>query len=99
MLDREDGNENRQAKRDRDKIGWLGGVIRRIQLSRHLLVTVRYLVCSWISPQPCRGPSKGKGHDGQKRLMRQENVLGKIQAFERNSEVAFEFRHATRPSE
>ncbi len=40
MLDREDGVENRQAKRDRDKIDWLEGVIRRIQSSVHVLANV-----------------------------------------------------------
>ncbi len=38
--DREDGVENRQAKRDRDKIERLGGVIRRNQSSGRVLANV-----------------------------------------------------------
>ncbi len=38
--DREDGVENRQAKRDRDKIDRLAGVIRRIQSNGHVLANV-----------------------------------------------------------
>ncbi len=40
MLDRDDGVENRQAKRDRDRVGWLGGMIgtenRRVQSTGHV---------------------------------------------------------------
>ncbi len=46
MLDREDGVKNLQAKRDRDKIDWLEGVIRRIQSSGHVLANVGILACS-----------------------------------------------------
>ncbi len=42
--DREDGVENRQAKRDRDRGGWLGESIgtenRRAQSSGHVLANV-----------------------------------------------------------
>ncbi len=40
MFDREDGVKIRQPKRDRDKIDWLRGEIRRIQSSGHVLANV-----------------------------------------------------------
>ncbi len=68
MLDRV---ENRQAKRDRDKIDRFGGVIRRIQSSGHVLANVRIVenrarqcknsVCSRNSPQPCLDPPNQNG--------------------------------------
>ncbi len=48
MLDREDGVENRQAKRNRDREGWFGGTIRtenrRDQPGGHVLVNVGFCV-------------------------------------------------------
>ncbi len=46
MLDREDGVKKRQTERDRDKIDWLEGVIRRIQSSGHVLANVGIPVSS-----------------------------------------------------
>ncbi len=91
------GNKRNKVKRRcliqriESKIVRRKGIVRN--LSGHLLANVRYLVCSWNSPSHVLLNQNGTAK------MRQENVLGKIQQFERNSEVAFVFRHATWPSE
>ncbi len=63
MLDREDGVKIRQPKRDRDKIDWLGGEIRRIQSSGHVLANVGYLAWSRNSPQSCLDPPKSEENE------------------------------------
>ncbi len=88
--DREDGVENRQAKRDRDKFDWLGGVIRRIQWSGHVLANARIQFCSRNSPQPSLNPPKSEWHDGQ----RQINEAGKY--IRENTALRTKFRDSVR---
>ncbi len=88
MLDREDGVKNRQATRDRDKIDWLGGVIRRIQSLRAR--QCRNSVCSRNSPQSCLDPHKSEWHDGQRQL----NEAGKC--IRKNTALRTKFRGGVR---
>ncbi len=59
--DREDGVENRQAKRDREKIDRLGGVIRGIQSSGHVLANVGVLFVLGTAPSHASIPPKQNG--------------------------------------
>ncbi len=61
MLDGEDGVKKRQAKRDRDKIDWLEGVIRRIQSSGHVLANVRVRIVLGAAPSHVSIPPKQNG--------------------------------------
>ncbi len=61
MLDREDGVNNRQAKRDRDKIDWLEGVIRKIQSNGHVLANVRIRFVLGTAPSHASIPPKQNG--------------------------------------
>ncbi len=66
MLDREDGLKIRQPKRDRDKIDRLGGVIRRIQSSGHVLANegIRFVLGtapSHVSIPPNQNGTMAKG--------------------------------------
>ncbi len=53
-------------------------------------------VCSRYSPQPCLDPPKSEWHDGQRQINEAGKCIRKIQPYEQNSEVASEFRRATR---
>ncbi len=77
--DREDGVENRQAKRDRGKFDRLGGVIRRIQSSGHVLANVRIRIVLGTAPSHVSIPPNQNGTMAKAGKMRRENVLGKIQ--------------------
>ncbi len=59
--DREDGVENRQVKRDRDKIDWLRGVIRRIQSNGHVLANVRIRFVFGTAPSRVSIPPNQNG--------------------------------------
>ncbi len=59
--DGQDGVENRQANRDRDKFDWLGGVIRRIQSSGHVLANVRILFVLGTAPSHVSIPPNQNG--------------------------------------
>ncbi len=61
MLDREDGVNNRQAKRDRDKIDRLGGVIRRILSNGHVLANVRVRFVLGTDPSHVSNPPNQNG--------------------------------------
>ncbi len=61
-----------------------------------LSCVLRYPVCSRNSHQPCLDPPKSELHDGQRQIKEAANILGKVQPYERNYEVAFVFRRATR---
>ncbi len=53
--------KNRQAKRDRDKIDWLEGVITRIQSSGHVLANVKIRFCSRNRPSHASIPTNQNG--------------------------------------
>ncbi len=59
--DREDGVKDRQAKRDRDKIDRLGGVIRRIQSNGHVLANVRIRFVLGTAPSHVSIPPNQNG--------------------------------------
>ncbi len=59
--DREDGVENRQAKRDRDKFDRLGGVIRRIQSNGHVLANVVLVYFYGLPPSHASIPRNQNG--------------------------------------
>ncbi len=61
MLDREDVVKNPQAKRDRDEIDWLRGVIRRIQSSGHVLANVGILFVLSTAPSHVSIPPNQNG--------------------------------------
>ncbi len=81
--DREDGVENRQVKRDRDRVGWLGGTIGtdngRVQSSGHVIANVGILFVLETAPSHALIPPNQNGTMAKGRYMRRENVLGKIQ--------------------
>ncbi len=84
MLDREDGVKNCQAKRDRDTIDRLGGVIRRIQSSGHVLANESVQLVLGTAPSHASIPPNQNGTMAKDGLIRVENVLGKIQPSERH---------------
>ncbi len=90
MLDREDGVKNRQAKRDRDKIDRLGGVIRRIQSNGHVLANVGIRFVLGTAPSHVSIPPKSEWHDGQ----RQINEAGKC--IRENAALRTKFRGGVR---
>ncbi len=89
MLDRV---ENRQAKRDRDKIDWLEEWLedQKNPIEWACARQCRNSVCSKNSPQPCLDPSKSEWHDGQSQI----NEAGKC--ISENTALRTKFRGGVR---